>query len=73
MTEAATEILLSSILVPLMVWCFAVAFRLYQPQLPACHCLNAVPVHIASGEQVSRWCPDCGKTVYMARWVFRGE
>jgi hypothetical protein len=44
-----------------------------RPQSPECRCRSAVPVHIVTGEQVSTWCPDCGKTVYMARWVFRGE
>jgi hypothetical protein len=51
-------------------YCLLVAGR---QQVTACQCLNAVPVHIVTGEQVSKWCPDCGKTVYMARWIFQGE
>lgn len=38
-----------------------------------CRLHGQVPVHLATGEHVADWCPQCSKTTYVASWVSCGE
>jgi hypothetical protein len=43
----------------------------------ACSCRDRVPVYLQlpglTGIHVSDVCPGCGRTIYMASWVFHGR
>jgi hypothetical protein len=39
-----------------------------------CACTRQVPVHLSlTGHHVANLCRDCGRQVYIAKWVYRGE
>lgn len=47
--------------------------RFARPARSECECRERVPVHISTGQHVASLCPECGRHVYKASWVYRGK